>query len=101
MCRYQVPRTLLVRFADDPIDETPLIAAALRQSRAEGALGSAALSPCCSDDAALHRPPCSRAFLEHGTLLCSAVWARTLVQRASTATPSTATSPCTPGEALS
>ena len=34
--RYKVPRTLLVRFADDPIDETPLIAAALRQGRVTG-----------------------------------------------------------------
>lgn len=34
--QYKVPRTLLVRFADDPIDETPLIAAALRQTRPQG-----------------------------------------------------------------
>ena len=37
--RYRVPRTLLVRFADDPIDETPLIAAALRRSRTAGGHG--------------------------------------------------------------
>ena len=34
--QYKVPRTLLVRFADDPIDETPLIAAALRQTGSQG-----------------------------------------------------------------